>query len=1093
MSTKVAPLGLRLFMEGVEVPVIAANVTLQPDMPATAAIQIIPTDTSLYFLPRTLVHLFYLDSNLSEAEIDATRKASDKATKSRTGPHGAAEVDRIEANDFAYKILFTGEVIGFNYKKTPSGRQMVLQCMDLSSYWDTCYQFFSDYSAGGSGLTDKYHQFVGAGQGLFDNLGGHQWVISNLLNSHPKSPEYQNCEGLLGGLIHLLEAVGGLHYRKATDFEGYKGVNDFFTIAELRYRLLSMLGAIEADQTSAKLFAHKAFYAWIRSGMTSIGNLVSFRDMLNFVNRNIFHNIYPNPCAMYVAGGDTTVKRTVQIGSTTFLDAPSGPAIKNDLKRIQTSMLMVISNLKEGQSSAIYGQDTIAGTHRSLQEIYAALNQVVTAVDKSKGSNASSVSASLKNVVSTVQQVENDLPSDGTGDIQNKIDSAISDLEGAYNDLDDLLSQDVARRQVQNVSVPKASYLYNQLFLPETFFVSPPRCNVIFPDQYFDLNFSRNFMREPTRLALMGGLGLIGGGAQGAQLFASAYLAPPIKDVKGKLLLASMSQGARVLLPHEVHSGIIPKMEWVTDGQRWGTKAAKKRVDKVFFLQRLANFQFFLHRWSARQLSITGIFNPNLVLGLPAVIIDRSSPSPAVLQRLEKLMRRRMLPTQFVGKIFAMNHAIGQQGGSTSVQFAFARTHRGMDDEFLGILTKEVTEESKEHTFEVHPKDLARGQDPSAVKEESSGSENTATEKARVKQQARTSRMDGVRKTVVRMWTEKKLKANITVPGLGKIKKVTESGQVYLTWDDSEELGISTTYFDDPANKKTVTNKEAGTVVTVESLAGVEVITVPETITLSYTQLVGTGKFERSGKSFEDIVRPTWFSSDVWDNAHITEKVYKKLLGTMAITDDVSLGQDQQDEMLKRWTDDQTKRIETTEDTTDSSGAGTTQVQSSGDNMFQYTVVPGSVEETIDGISLLYGVIKENGGDVHEFIREFTWRPIANMVDILGSQNLEFDDNGKVADPNTMIEGFHSRAFGDYNTDVQLPEKEGGSTKSGTKACANLMEGVADPASVKRPGLIGRDEPKTGIRPELDPRGRARGRVRAYIEELQLSRGLMGS
>jgi hypothetical protein len=633
--------------------------------------------------------------------------------------------------------------------------------------------------------------------------------------------------------------------------------------------------------------------------------------------------------------------------------------------------------------------------------------------------------------------------------------------------------------------------LFNQLFLPEAFFVSPPRCNVIFPDQYFDLNFSRNFMREITRLSCQAGLGMTAGGRQGAQLFGNSYLAPPIKDVRGKLLLASMSQGARVLLPHEVHAGIIPKFEWVTDGHRWGVKAQKGKVEKVKYLQRLANFQFYLHRWSARQLQISGIFNPNIVAGLPGVIIDRSAPSPAVLERLEKILRRRMLPTQFVGKIHSYTHSIGQEGGSTSIQYAFARTHRGLDDEFLGVLSREIAEEGAEHTFETNPRELAVGIDSAAEKEAQEGDGETATQKARARQAAKTLESNNVRKNVVRMWADKKLKVGVRVPGLGKVKKVDEVGTTVITQAMADTLGLPEKYFTDNPTRRTVTNQEAGTQVTVETLAGVPVIDVAEKITVHYVRLFGTGRYERSGLAFEDAVRPEWFSEEVWKNENITKAVYAPLLGTFAITDDAGMGQEQQDEMLRRWETDQTARI-TSEDTTDASGAGTTQVESTSDGKFKFTVVAGSVEETIDGISLLYGMIKERGGGAFEFIRDFTRRPIANMVDILGTQNLEFTDDGKVADPDTMIEGFHSRAFGDYNTDVQLPEKEGSSATAGTKALFALMEGVADPGALLRPGVLGREK-KTGIRADLDPRGRARGRVRAYIEELQLSRGLSAS
>ena len=343
------------------------------------------------------------------------------------------------------------------------------------------------------------------------------------------------------------------------------------------------------------------------------------------------------------------------------------------------------------------------------------------------------------------------------------------------------------------------------------------------------------------------------------------------------------------------------------------------------------------------------------------------------------------------------------------------------------------------------------------------------------------------------MWVDDKLKEGVKVPELGKIKKVSTTNTAYLTYTMSQALGIPADYFN--TKKKRVTNLAAGTKTTIQTLAGVDVIEVPEKITVTYVQVFGTGKYERTGEAFENVVRPNWFSEDVWSNKNITKAVYEPLLGTRAITDDNSMGQKQQNELLKRRRSDQVKTM------TAADGKTVIGAVESVDGVYFVPVAEGSVEETIDGLSLVYGMIKENGGNIHEFIREFTHRPIASIIDILGSQNLEFDDNGKVKDPDSMIEGFHSRAFGDYNTDVQLPEKEGSSTKAGAKALHALIDfSMASPdvrakgiAGLERPGLIGRDEQRSGIRPELDPRGRARGRVRAYVEELQLSRGLLGS
>jgi hypothetical protein len=50
--------------------------------------------------------------------------------------------------------------------------------------------------------------------------------------------------------------------------------------------------------------------------------------------------------------------------------------------------------------------------------------------------------------------------------------------------------------------------------------------------------------------------------------------------------------------------------------------------------------------------------------------------------------------------------------------------------------------------------------------------------------------------------------------------------------------------------------------------------------------------------------------------------------------------------------------------------------------------------------------------DADEFIRAYTWRPIATMFDMYGSTDLTFDSRGIAA--LTGVEGFHSRAFGPY-------------------------------------------------------------------------------
>jgi hypothetical protein len=716
------------------------------------------------------------------------------------------------------------------------------------------------------------------------------------------------------------------------------------------------------------------------------------------------------------------------------------------------------------------------------------------------------------------------------GAVEGQRERAKTAAEDAHEALATLLSpRSRIRRGVKRrtVDIPEGAHFYNQLFLPETFFVSPPRCNVIFPDTYSDLSYSRVFLREVSRLCLKGGIGLVGRG-RGRGIFGRSYLAPNIRDVRNKLLRASLSEGTRVILPHELHSGIIPKYEWAVDGHRWGARAAArgasgqdKKDKKIRYLQRLANFQFFLHRWSSRQLSISGKFNPYVVAGFPGVVIDRSLPAPEVLKVLQEQLGQPMMPLQFVGKIHSYRHSLNQTGGSTSVQFIYARTHRGLDDEFLHALSKEVYDEGPKTKFPlVVPKKVAT-------------------------QPFFGGRRRHLHKKISELSATKRLKRSVVIRGLGKVVSVEESGDSWLTLEEASELGISQRYFNE--NKQwvrlSVVTNAAQTGITststnddilaVQGVLGlstdivatvglpeesdevaarnalgfqdedyVEAILAKEKVRVSYRPLSRSGRWERTGAKFEDVVRPEWMAENVWNNDNITESVYGPLLGTLAITDDKNIGHSQIKEILIALA--RASRILAGEEVladTDPTSQTSEDSRSAYGGIIggkdAYEVLPGSVEESIDGISAVYGLIRARDGNMDEFIRNFTRRPIGNVIDILGTPNLEFTSLGKVANTEAMREGYHSRAYGDYNTDVRLPTKDGETMQPGKKALEALMDG-ADARTLKRRGILQKKKKKnkkgdkTAISPEVDPRGRARARVQGYVAELNVSRGLSG-
>jgi hypothetical protein len=1077
MTTQVAPLGLRLFMEGVEVPVISAQVVVQPGQPSAAAIQIVPADSALMFLPRTLVHLFFLDSELSVVDQTLADRVLAEQALFPTTPR--TKIDRFDVEDDRYRLLFSGEVIGYNYSKTPSSRCLVLQCLDLSSYWDTCYQWFADYSVTGDGLTDRTHNFVAAGEMLFNNIAaGTRWTIGDILQSAPASPRYKNTKGLLAGYIHLLESIGGLR-PKANTYPGFRGVNDFFTLAELRYNLTGMIGAVGDDTTSSKMYAHKAFFNWLEQGMASAGSLVSFRDALKLVGQYIYHEVYPNPAAKFVKGGERVQQRLTNIYSESRVGRDIATKIQDAITSVTAVRSKLASLTGEDGAGELPNDDGLDSLRKAIQS----LNVATELLSDSGSTDAAVVGQELASATVNLNRILSSIQSEGIASTETGVKLALgrasdfaNELDTPLDTLDKIINTRVTRRVTETREVTTSDHLFNQLLLPETYFVVPPRCNVIFPDQITQFNFNRNYFREVSRLACGGGLSMLtGGGRSGAQIFANYYFAPNIKDVRGKIARKTIFASGSTIMPHEIHSGIIPKIEWVTDGQRWGIQAAKykgvttEEQRKIAYLQRLANFQFFLHRFNARQMSCVMRFNPYLVLGLPAVVIDRSTPSAAVIETLSDVLGtgRAVLPTAYIGKIMNLVHDINQAGGQTTVAFQYARTHRGIDDEFLGVLWRERRDiDNQVYTVVAANIVAAHGEQD----------QDDAVEQLLIK------------------YLDKSLAVGSQFQD-GKVISIEEGSEtlIPLTFASLEPIGMDAEVFGEILQRQI----ELG-LVTTDSDAEVASIFVPPVIKVTVRKKTGQGRFVSPDGALppEVLLKPGWYS-DVWDPDRITESVYLPLLGCTSITDDQQIGDaDGFIGLVSSFFTESGMADTAVEAVTTEDGAKVVQVN--GKSIAVFDLATGSLEQAIDGVTMLYGLLKMRGLDVQRFINDYTKRPIASLSQILGSSDLEFDADGNVVDTETMIEGFHSRAFGDYNTDVKHRLDTGEDSEevepvAGEKALFGLLppasDTIAGPSKFNR-SIVDRSRVLPDIPPYLDPRGRARQRVLAYSAELGISRGI---
>jgi hypothetical protein len=270
-------LHLRLFLEGLEVPVIGASVTTQIGSAATANIQVVPDDALLELLPRTVVHLFVLDS-MEFAASGRTQRAGD---------------------DF-YKLLFCGEVSGVQFSKAGAGsRSASLNCMDFSNVWDTNYAFSLNFGASSGDATtiENRSAFLAISQPSFDNIIQTPATLVRLISQQrPQAAGQAGAQSVLGGLFSVLEALSGVQ-------GAFMGAGPWPTVQERRTRVLDSIVS-DSGETAAALYSAATFSEWLKGRQGQVGAVSSFRDTINMILGFIFYDFVPNPAPKYIRGED---------------------------------------------------------------------------------------------------------------------------------------------------------------------------------------------------------------------------------------------------------------------------------------------------------------------------------------------------------------------------------------------------------------------------------------------------------------------------------------------------------------------------------------------------------------------------------------------------------------------------------------------------------------------------------------------------------------------------------------------------------------------------------------------------------------------
>lgn len=1069
MSLIAQRLHIRCFLEGIEIPLISCVVQCNINAPAAASVNVVPLDEVMELKPRTMVHLFYYDFSSDE---------------------------QVDIDDFSkYKLLYVGETVGINYNKTPTGRSCVLQCTDLSTNWDLCYQYMLTYGPNGNFITEESANWAGE-NAIFNNIvDGHSAVLARYLEKTPQTIGLKNIKGLLGGIISLIEGLGGIANHRL-------GVNDYFTISEFKNKTMQQVVAEQDDDTAQKLFDSKEFYEWLEHGVTTLGELCTIRDMINMLFKYIYYESVPVTCPYYIQGDaqtpDTDEETKASLVVNNLNDAINAlveiqatdvarfaaKTVERTLERAHFSLLIVTGGSPYSAR--------LEPTKQQSKEIEKALSYIEHAQEALKTANG--------NVTTTLAKTKK-----ASANIDKDINSAIATLRKAVEEKPHKDAKDV-----------KVDRLNSFIFRPQCFFVAAPRCNVIFPEHECQFSYDRNYLSEITRLRLQSGMMF---GIDSEKLLAEFAYAPAMKEIQ-QLAKEQGTRGIRALLPWEKYTGIRPKFEYVNEINYIANKKQKQLTKNIIgtavsYKQKAANFNFFKHRFAGRGINISSKFNPFIVCGFPTLIIDKpfivdrdqlknminrkeielKSTDPAdIVSNIKEIATKMGAPTQYVGMIQALTHSLdSNSGGTTMMSISHARTHKITEDDFLVAFQQQKSAEADvvlKSTF-LDAEELSRQGDARLLQFLIDATP----------QDMLTNKVDKKKKPIpkTKMIDRPKLQIDgldINTPTVTFNKSQTVLDLLYGTGetvtqkaDDGKTIRVPGRY----SNVKPGTTGPLGGKIKVMQLLTDEIIKIPVNMgqvrgdnntrkkkgtptsqkqKIAWKQMIIYEEVPSGNQNkllpVEEVLRPGWFSP-WYSNLYIGDKVYKPFFGTGSIVDQIVFdspeglsiqGVGAERNQILDILNDKSTLVENVQKLSQS----------------QLFDIP-DVETSANILAFQYGEVRRLGLDAQRFINSYTSRPIATLPQIFGSPNLDYEVVGnklqiKEVDgpkgPEKGIPGFHSTAI--------------------TKEGKNLL-GLVDNPDLEYP--MGNQKGRTKIAKSLDPRPDRRAAVLKYVEKLRGDGGLV--
>jgi len=1019
-------LGLRLLIEGIEVDVASAAASGGEGTSAQAAIVIPVSDILHQLRPRSLVHLYSFDSSYVV-----------NPNMSMSSPL----VDDPGARDMRnWRLVFTGEVSAYSYQSSGGRRHMTLYCGDFTSYWEMAKIYWGDAS-NPHAVPFKRARVMGAAQLDVNGKPSKKAEdILSLLMAEPKS--LKGATGILGGVISLLEATTGVYTQpKGGSKEFAPGINSVLGQAEVRLHITRTIAASALDNTSAKFIDVAQYKQYFKRLSTSMQHTASYMQLVTMFLQRVYYQWSSIVAPPFLADGTKVEtekldrKVSVKLKSVSTAD-PAVNALFATAKRVYDFLSDYQTNA-EANKRSFAGTDIIGfnavvptaeeeanATMSSINKYEpdedgwtrvkvetaatgyqayssATINGIITgftATAKASGS-ADALNAAMNHVAPACQSVDlafSLLRKYTTQRSEFSLDTTIAiryALERAHEEMGKATAPTSTTKTLKGGTgeVEMAARLHMILMSPDLFMCPPPKCNVLFPDDYSSIQFGRSWNSEITRL-VMHGRSKHGQETKDiyfapyAELLTTNNLAAESKGGISEQVDKMIAEGAMFIMRHEKFVGIVADIQVLgdndifkqifTESEKTRDKA-ERRTGEQSHLKRAALYLFFSRRFESRTISVRARYVPKLISGLPCLILcPRRDSAPNLVGTIQA-----KYGTHFVGVVQKVSHSFDASGGvGTMVSLYKCRTHDEAPELFGGDTWDEVDKRYVKKTRKLRPPTGYEFQMQYAGADEN----GFAIIDDMIKEDAQYN--------VLNLRPVKGRTYEIRTKDYSAISMAAGlTGFDELGFADPEISGdpTGTGIFNAAPDGHVVVNPTVANGELSAAAASGMVTADPAAVPLIPVEITETSVsalYNKSKASFESST-PPWFDP-IFGPGLIGPKFYSPLLGCDSVLDATEVQAADNADLFAA----------------DSIYAAIGQSS-------------GTVFQAAEALALAWLNITEAGGNVSMFIEGYCHRSYASMQDIMGTLNPHLEQrlqNGGLPTAAPDIPGFHGNAYGNY-------------------------------------------------------------------------------